>query len=351
MKKENSYDKFLERFTLVTSLVGDAVIPGVFRGKINRYFEKADIPRVPYFQFGIITYLLFVLAIIFDILFFQAAFFQNLPIIFKLILSVFVIPIFLIALLFITIVSYKVYLDSKIASNVKKMEEHFPEFLSLLSLNLKAGQPLDEAMSNAARPDFGPLSYEIKEVTKKSKLGSDIGIALKEFTETYDSDVLDETFSLILLAWRKGANTPHLVDRMKENLDVLRNLRRKIIASATSFRIFLSILSVMIAPAMFALAYHLIALIRTLTGQILDISGSAIPFALPVIRLNDGHYTVFAFLSLATISAVTAAIIALVKSGSIKESYKEVLVYAIVSVFSYLIMIELLSGFFAIFIV
>ncbi len=340
---------FKIRFRVFTETVGDGVIPKFLRPKLHAYLEKASISTIPYFAYGIAAYLLWVAAIILNIYFLQFSAFANIPLPVLILFSVLFVPVFFVLLLLCAILLYKVYLDTKISMKVRKMEEKLPDYLSMLSLNLKAGQPLERALESSAEKSFEPLSSEMRSVAKRVRLGHDITSALQEFIDRYDSDVIDESFTLIITSWTKGANTPHLVDRIFDNLEVMRYLRQKIIASATAYRIFLATLTFLIAPAMFAIAYHLVSLIRTLTSEFINVSSSALPLTINAIRLNDSHFLWFSSLALIVISLSTAVIVSIAKNGTIKGNYFVLLLYAGASVLAFQGFLWLFGKFFAIF--
>src|SRR6185503_20106776 len=73
----------------------------------------------------------------------------------------------------------------KLASyaNIKKMEEAFPDFLQLMSSNLRAGMTTDRALLMAARKEFYPLDLEILKLGKELMTGRKIEDALYEMGE------------------------------------------------------------------------------------------------------------------------------------------------------------------------
>ena len=334
----------------ITESVGDAIIPKKYRKEITIYFQKCGIDKVPYFSFGITVYIIFFLSVAVDFFLLNLSIFSNFPIFLNIIFSLIFVPVFFVAFLFFVSIVYKTSLDAKISYKVQKMEEVFPEFLSELSLNLKAGQSLEEALENSLEKEFGYLKYEIETVCKKTSLGADVETALKEFTNNFDSDMIEESFNLIILSWKKGAKTPPLIDRIVSNIRETRFLRQKVIASVGSYRIFIAIVTILIAPAMFAMAFYLIGLIRSIINKILESSSSlSLPFVLNVIRVNDSHFMLFSQLSVAAMAVSCAFIISVVKGGTLREGYKEMFLYLVSSLVSFRIFLLLFGVFFSFF--
>jgi archaellum biogenesis protein FlaJ (TadC family) len=335
----------------LTETLGDAIIPHKYRRSIINYLERASISEVPYYSYGVAVGVVLFIALVLDIIVLSTKYFVNAGIIIMILASVvIIIPILFIILMTITTFLYRLYLDAKIYYKVRKMEEAFPEFLSELSLNLKAGQSLEEALENSTEKEFGYLSEEIGRVCKKIRLGKDIELAIKEFTNNFNSDVIEESFDLIITSWKKGAQTAQLVTRIYDNLQVIRYLRKKVIASVTSYRIFLTAVTIVIAPAMFALAYHLIDLIRSMLSKVADVSTSTVfPFTINAVRINDQHFIWFSNIALVIIAVATAMITSIIKTGTIKEGYKQLIFYAVATVLSYKLFMLIFAQFFALF--
>ena len=335
---------------LFIEMLGDRIIPKKRRKSIVNYLDRAGMNEVPYYSFGIAAILLFLLAIVLDILLLTTPIFSNTTIIVMFVLSLLFIPIIFLLLIVIISFFYRLYLESKIYHKTRKMEEVFPEFLSELGLNMKSGQGLEEALENSVEKEFGYLSEEIEKMCKKVRLGVEIEAAIKEFTNNFESDVMEETFDLIITSWKKGASTSHLIDRVYENLAMMRFLKRKVIASVTSYRIFLTVVTLIIAPILFALSYHIINLIRSILGQITTVSSNVVfPIAINAVRINDVHFQWFSAIALVLVSVCTSMIISIIKTGSIKEGYKQVIFFAGGTLIIYKICLILFSYFFSTF--
>lgn len=333
-----------------TETIGDAIIPKKQRKNLIHYLERASISEIPYHSYGVAVYCLIVLAIGLDLLFLTSRFASNFTLVASILISLILIPLIFIILLSITVFIYKLYLDAKIFYKTRQMEEVFPEFLSELSLNLKAGQSLEEALENSTEKEFGYLTEEIARVCKKIRLGREVEEAIKEFTDSFDSDVIEETFDLIITSWKKGAQTAQLVSRVYDNLQVTRYLKKKVVASVASYRIFLGAVTIIIAPAMFALSYHLINLIKTVLNKVAEVSTNVVlPIALNEVRLNNEHFIWFSALALLITAITTAMIVSIIKNGNIKEGYKQMILYAAATLLSYRVFMTLFAYFFKMF--
>ncbi len=333
-----------------TEFVGDSLIPKKFRKDIIRFLEKASIKEVPYYQYGVAAYIILAISLVLDVLIVTHDTFANVPFFVKIPLAaIFLFPIFF---LFssVAVSFYYSLLRARISAKVRQMEDVFPEFLEELSLNLKAGQSLEMALSNSTEAEFGHLTEEIHLICEKVSLGIDLEVAIREFVDDYHSDLIKETFDLILVGWRKGTRITKIVDRFYENMMLTRHLRNKVIASVSNYRIFLTFVTVLISPAMFALSYHLIVLVRNITSKILAVSGNVnLPITLQAVRVNDNHFIIFSYLALVLISISTSMIISIIKTGSIEEGYKQIVVISALTILSYTFFFFVFGNFFTMF--
>jgi pilus assembly protein TadC len=340
-------------FIEATENVGDAVIPKKARTNIQNYLRRADICKVPYFKYGLTAYGLIILSFILTGVFiFSSPFFLDIFLWQKLIVLVVFSLIFFILLFAISIFIYRVYIELLIQIKVNKMEYMFPEFLSALALNLRTGGTLDSALENSTDKEFGSLSEEIKLVVRRIKLGGGVEEAISEFRSKYKSELISDTFELILLSWRKGGDTASLVERIYDNTKSARFLNNKIIASVTNYKIFLTVLALGITPAMFALTYHLIDLIKRISLELSNVPNNvAMPFSINAIRMQESGFIWFSVLSVMLISICISIIISIVKSGDMKSVHKQLILYAALSVISYQFFMWVFSIFFSLFLI
>jgi hypothetical protein len=337
-------------FAMATRTLGDSIIPTKYRDNIHFYLRKAGIEKVPYLGFGFAYYIFIALAVAVDIRVMFTQYVSNLPILGMVALSVLLVPLFYYVILRSVIFVYRLYIDVKIQLRIKDMEEKFPEFLSVLAINMRAGNNLDIALESSTGPEFGYLSDEIKLIVRKIKLGGGVEEAINEFKKKYDSDMINDTFDLILLSWKKGGNTAVLVERIYDNIKSSRFLNEKIVASVANYKIFLTLLALGITPAMFALSYHLIDLIGRITSEISNVpSDAALPFTINAVLMNKPDFVLFSILSVVMISICIGIVISIVKSGNPFDGYRQIIFYALGSYVSYEIFMFVFRIFFSLF--
>jgi pilus assembly protein TadC len=335
-------------FINFTESIGDSLIPKGLRHYIANYLSRAGISQVPYFQFGIFFYIGIIISLLIISFLFNLHIFSNINFELRIVIFLFILPFILSTVLSIFIIIFKLILDAKIFHKVKQMEAHFPEFLAEVSLNLKAGLTLENAIEDSVELEFGCLREEIHNISRRVKLGVELDVAIKEFCEMYDSDIISESFDLILHSWNKGAKTPLMMDRIIQNIKEVRHLKQKVVASVESYRIFLLTVTLFITPAMFALSYHLINLVRSILDRIsLSTSHATLPITINPVAVNDMHYITFSVLAVGLIAGSCAVIISIIRTGDVKDSYRSIFTYVFSSIISYNVFLFLFSLFFS----
>ena len=173
---------YLEKF-------GKAFIPKRVRPELREYLLKAGIEEVPYKFFGglfwatlVITYLIY-----FSTIFKPISSMGSFVILVMTFISWFVIQS---ALSFFIIMCIYVYLNVSIFNRTKLIEDALPDYLTLVSTNLKGGMSFEKSLWAAIKPEFGILAKEITLASKKVLTGNDVKDAMEEFSMKYDSPIL-----------------------------------------------------------------------------------------------------------------------------------------------------------------
>src|SRR3989344_238106 len=86
----------------------------------------------------------------------------------------------------------------KKAADIKRMEEVFPDFISLMASNLRAGMTVDRALLLSSRKEFAPLDKEIIILGKDIVTGKEISQALLETANRIKSEKITKTIRLII---------------------------------------------------------------------------------------------------------------------------------------------------------
>jgi len=338
---------------------GNLAVPSRVRPYIRKYLIKAGLTKVPYDKFGIMFYATLFLSIILligfinprispgtDLIIFgHALLHNNIFTYFFFVLISFVLIELILATL--AIFGVKLYYDMIIYQRQRKIEEILPDFLASVSTNLKAGMTFDKALWNAVQPGFDVLAKEIEIVAKKTMSGEDFEKALLEFNKKYKSAILKEAIDLIITGLRSGGKITELLDKLVDNIKKSVYLKKEMIAAVMSYIIFITIISVVISPLLFALSFNLLTVIQNL-GSRLTTTGTAgvLPFSFGQIVVQPQDFITFSRLSVGVISTFSAFILSNIRTGSWKSSIKFIPVFIILSLIIYEVSLKIFTSLF-----
>ncbi|MBU0535623.1 MAG: type II secretion system F family protein [Nanoarchaeota archaeon] len=333
---------------------GKALVPERIRPHLRDYLMKAGIFEVNYKFFGALFYACLAVAIVF---YFYLPYgwlrdksVDAMGTLLYLGLGSFVVVFtFLIALSLIVMGLVYFYLDLIIFKRTKEIEDILPEFLQFVGGNLRGGMSFDRALWNAIRPRFGVLANEVEIAAKKVMTGEDVEDALFEFTKKYDSAMLRRSFDLIIEGMKSGGRIVYLIDKVIENINEAKTLKKEMSASVTSYVIFITFIVLAIAPGLFALSFQLLTIISSFAGQLGGSTGgsSALPINLSEVSINPADFVNFSKLALGVIAVFSSMIVSLISRGNIKSGLKYIPVFIIVTLINYQVFLWLLTMMFA----
>ena len=109
-------------------------------------------------------------------------------------------------------------LEYKIENRKTKLEEMLPDFFQITSANLRSGIALDRALLLSARPEFGFLSEEIKDMNKRIYSGENFENALQEIASRYRSYELTHAVRMMIEALRYGGAMADLIEQIAKSM-------------------------------------------------------------------------------------------------------------------------------------
>jgi pilus assembly protein TadC len=336
--------------------IGKAFVPKRFIPGLRFYLARAGIMSAPYAAFGI---LFFVVIVILAIVFFATNFisfsgtltsatgFGRASMVGLFVFLFWVVGGIILSAVLIAGVAF--YLNMQIYNREKDIELHLPEYLVLVSSNLRGGLSFEKALWNAIKPEYGVLSDEMNIVSKKVLTGSDLSEALTEFSEKYDSPSVKRTIDLILGEIQSGGQIAKVLDQTIDSLRKTKLIKEEMVANTLMFTIFIAAIVVVISPLLFALAYNLLSILINVSAQIapsISTAGNVLPFKLKEITLSKDDFKMFSVAALSIISIASAMIMSMIQKGDYKGGIKYIPFFLAMSIAIYFVFATLLSGVF-----
>lgn len=162
-------------------------------------------------------------------------------------------------------------------SRTNQVEEILPDALMLISANIRAGLTPDRAIWLSARPEFGLLEEEIREVGRETLGGRPLEDALKLLPQKIRSTVLDRTVQLIEQGMRAGGELAQLLEEIARDLRTSQVLKKEIGASVMMYTIFIMFACLVGAPLLFGISTFFVKMSLGMEAKIQSSGAGSMP--------------------------------------------------------------------------
>lgn len=260
----------------------------------------------------------------------------------------FILSLIVFVLLIFLFVIYKI-LKRKLeeSGRIKKMEDTFPDFLQLVSSNLRAGMTIDRALILSAREEFAPLDKEIKAVGKDIVTGKELSVSLNEMAERTNSEKIKKTVGLIIRGLRSGGNLSILLEQISENMRERDFIEKKASSNVLMYVIFIFFAVAVGAPVLFGLSSIMVEVLTDLVSGMPDMGDSVeTAFTMKEVNISVDFVVYFSVFFMIAIDILASLILGLVNKGREKEGIKYMLPLIVISLTIFFIIRIFLSGFF-----
>lgn len=223
-------------------------------------------------------------------------------------------------------------------NRIKSMEHVFPDFISLMASNLRAGMTIDRALLASARKEFAPLDAEIMQVGKDILTGGEITSALQEMGKRIRSDEIRKTLQLIVSGIRSGGNMSVLLEETANNMRERMFVKKRASSNVLMYVIFIFFAVAIGAPILFALSTVLVEIMANMFSGI-DVENVSVnlPFTISNINISTTFVFYFALVFIIASSILASLILGLVSKGEEREGFKYIFPLIITSVAVFLI--------------
>ncbi len=206
---------------------------------------------------------------------------------------------------------------------VKQMESVFPDFIELMSSNLRAGMTIDRAMLLSSRKEFAPLDREILLVGKDIVTGKEIGKALQDMSKRIGSDKISKTITLIISGMRAGGNLSVLLEQTANNMRERNFIEKRAASNVLMYVIFIFFAVGIGAPLLFSLSSVLVEILSSILVSIpTDQVATGLPFTLTKVSISSTFIIYFSLAFLFVITILASLTLGLVNQGKEREGLK-----------------------------
>ncbi len=331
----------------IFSAFGKAFIPKKIAPSIKGQFLKTGHNEVPYTLFGMLFFATFIVT--YAIYFYQI--FNSIkalnPLLFLLytFLTWTIVPLGLSVLIMLSIYFY---LDLKIYSRTKDMEDKLPDYLTYVSTNLKGGMSFESSLWSAIKPEFGLLATEMGLISKKVMTGSELVDSLTEFAKKYPSPIIRRAMNLIISEIQSGGKISKLMDKVIEDLKKTKLLKQEMAASTLTYVIFISAIIIVISPVLFALSYQLLDMMLKFMGRFAGLQIANMPMSFSSeTAIDPMDFKRFSFFAISMTSIFASIILSIIQKGDFRSGIKYIPIFLASSIFMYILASGMLNGLFS----
>jgi len=325
---------------------GKAFVPKNIRPGLREYLLRAGIIHEPYGFFGIVFFTaIFITSFIYIFIIYGYLEIYNPALFFLGTFASFTIITLLLISLFMLLIYF--YLDLIIYQRTNAIEQILPDYLQLVSTNIKSGMSVERSMWAAIKPRFGVLAIEMEIILKKVMTGHDLGDALETFSDKYNSPMLKRTMNLIVGELESGGRISHILDNLVANLKNAQKMKAEMAASVITYMIFIGAIVIVISPALFALSYHLLLFLSSFIARLAE-SGSinSSVFSFKKDSIDVDAFRQFSFTAVLTVSILSSMIVSIIERGDIRAGLKYIPIFVLGSLFCYFIFSVILDSVF-----
>jgi Flp pilus assembly protein TadB len=162
----------------------------------------------------------------------------------------------------------------KATDRAKRAEEALPDFLHLVSSNLRAGMTPYNALKSSRRKEFGPLSDEIAHATQRAFGSESFSDILLKISKRLNSGTLERTLRLFTTSLRSGGHSAKLLEDLAKDITESRQLKNDFVSATKTYSMFISFTVAVGAPFLLTIAMQFVKMITGIAGKA-SFSGSS----------------------------------------------------------------------------
>ena len=174
----------------------------------------------------------------------------------------------------VTLILFYLHISYVIDGRKKMVENILPDFLYLVGNNLKSGMSPFYAFRSAVRPEFGPLSEEIKIATQKSLGVESFSDALREIGQRIDSKVLNDTTKFFAQALRSGGHLAQLIETTASDIKQTNRLKTELVTSTRMYTMFILFVVIIASPMLLAVSVQFLNILGSIQTQTAGLGGT-----------------------------------------------------------------------------
>ncbi len=238
------------------------------------------------------------------------------------------------------------YYSLKADARRAAIESILPDFLSLVSSNVRSGMPLDQALWQAGKPEFGVLGKEVREAIKEAFSGKPLEGALSDLGNKFNSLLFKRILEILRQSIRSGGQVAVVLERTANEAREIFIIKKEIQTQLLVYVIFLLFASALGVPFLFAVSQKMLEVLVSafsMTEAIGEVSGTLAVSKPPI---EPQHFYYFSLLTIFISVIISALIIGAAYTGNRRDGLKYLPFMLVVAYIVFFAALNFLSAFF-----
>ncbi len=204
------------------------------------------------------------------------------------------------------------------------IETIVPDFLALVSSNVRGGMPLEQALWQAAKPEFGILAKEVKSAMKDSFSGVPIDEALKKLTLRFNSPLFERSMNILRESIKSGGEVATVLEKISEETRDVIIVKREMRSMLLIYVIFLVFASALGVPVLLAVSEKMVGTLQqsfTMSGNTGNLNGF-IGFSISKPPFTEKEFHWFSIIMIFITTFITSFIVSVAYTGTKRQAFR-----------------------------
>ena len=235
-----------------------------------------------------------------------------------------------------------------INERAQRVDAILPDFLLIISANLRSGMTPYAAFQSSARPEFGPLQTEIIYVSSLSMGNESFSDALNELTATIDSSILRRVVVFFENGLKAGGKLAYLLETSADEIRETEEMKRQMMVNAKTYAVFVAFILILGLPLLLAISTQFLTVFSKVQGSLSG--GSAVTTQVgnlptPKMNIDVKFIDQLSYVLIIGNSIFTAILVGIISRGKVLFGLKYAPPLAFAALFFFFIFKTVIGGF------
>ncbi|MBN2067850.1 MAG: type II secretion system F family protein [Candidatus Diapherotrites archaeon] len=213
-----------------------------------------------------------------------------------------------------------------------QVERMLPDALELVASNIKAGLTTERSLFTSARPEFGALSVELKEASKRILSGERTDDSLLGIAKNIKSEILERTIWLLVQGIKSGGQIADLLLQLGSDIREEIAMRDEIKSNISMYVLLIFFAAAFGAPMLFGISSVIVGILVEQTEginlnpeqieQYSQMSPVGRFFGVPTVAITEDFVVFYALITLIVTCAFAAFTMGVINAGKEADGAK-----------------------------